>query len=63
MKDYGLASLASGKNGKAMSPNGFVYTKKNIGMLLQQRYVNGILRSANTRRKKKAAKYSSQALQ
>ena len=59
-KDYGLASLVLGKNGKAMSPNGFVYTKKNIGMLLQQRYVNGVLRRANMRRKKKAAKYHPQ---
>ncbi len=56
-KDYGLASLVLGKKGKAMSPNGFVYTKKNIGMLLQQRYVNGILRNVGTRRKKRAAKH------
>jgi uncharacterized protein YaiI (UPF0178 family) len=56
-KDYGLASLVLGKNGKAMSPNGFVYTKKNIGVLLQQRYVNGVLRSAGIRRKKRKAKY------
>lgn len=56
-KDYGLASLVLGKNGKAMSPNGFIYTKKNIGMLLQQRYVNGVLRSENFKRKKRKAKY------
>jgi uncharacterized protein YaiI (UPF0178 family) len=56
-KDYGLASLVLGKNGKAMSPSGFIYTKRNIGMLLQQRYVNGVLRSTNFRRKKRKAKY------
>ena len=56
-KDYGLASLVLGKDGKAMSPSGFVYTKKNIGMLLQQRYVNGVLRSTNVRKKRKAAKH------
>ncbi len=56
-KDYGLASLVLGKNGKAMSPTGFVYTKQNIGILLQQRYFNGVLRSANLRRKKRRTKY------
>lgn len=56
-KDYGLASLVLGKKGKAISPTGFVYTKKNIEMLLQQRYVNGVLRNANTRKKKKLPKY------
>jgi uncharacterized protein YaiI (UPF0178 family) len=56
-KDYGLASLVLGKNGKAMSPNGFIYTKKNIGMLLQQRYINGVLRSESFRRKKRKAKH------
>lgn len=56
-KDYGLASLVLGKNGRAISPTGFVYTKKNIGMLLQQRYVNGVMRSAGIRRKKRAVKY------
>lgn len=61
-KDYGLASLVLGKNGKAVSPNGFVYTKKNIEMLLQQRYVNGVLRNANMRRKKKLAKYQPEPL-
>ena len=56
-KDYGLASLVLGKKGKAMSPNGFVYTSKNIGMLLQQRYMNGVLRNAGGRsRKKRSAK-------
>lgn len=61
-KDYGLASLVLGKNGKAMSPSGFVYTKKNIGMLLQQRYVNAVLRSAGTRRRKKSGKSRSSAM-
>ena len=56
-KDYGLASLVLGKNGKAMSPTGFVYTKKNIGMLLHQRYINGVLRSAGVRRRKRKMKY------
>lgn len=56
-KDYGLASLVLGKNGKAMSPTGFIYTKRNIGILLQQRYVNGILRNATGRRKKRRPKY------
>lgn len=56
-KDYGLASLVLGKKGKAMSPSGFMYTQKNIGMLLQQRYVNEALRNAGGRRKKKATKY------
>ena len=56
-KDYGLASLVLGKNGKAMSPSGFVYTKKNIGMLLQQRYVNGVLRSEVFRRRKRKTKH------
>ena len=58
-KDYGLASLVLGKNGKAVSPSGFVYTKKNIEMLLQQRYINGVLRSVNNRRKKRTTKYRS----
>lgn len=58
-KDYGLASLVLGKKGKAISPSGFVYTQKNIEMLLQQRYVNGILRNAGSRRKKRAAKHHS----
>lgn len=56
-KDYGLASLVLGKNGKAMSPSGFIYTKKNIGMLLQQRYVNGVLRSETFKRKRRKAKH------
>jgi len=56
-KDYGLASLVLGKNGQAMSPSGFVYTKKNIGMLLQQRYINGVLRDSSVRRKKRASKH------
>ena len=56
-KDYGLASLVLGKNGKAVSPSGFVYTKKNIEILLQQRYINGVLRNVNTRRKKRTPKY------
>ncbi len=56
-KDYGLASLVLGKKGKAISPTGFVYTQKNIEMLLQQRYINGILRNTHTRRKKRAAKH------
>ncbi len=61
-KDYGLASLVLGKKGKAMSPSGFVYTKQNIGILLQQRYVNGVLRSTGGRRKKKSGKYRSPKL-
>ncbi len=56
-KDYGLASLVLGKKGKAVSPSGFVYTQKNIGLLLQQRYVNGVLRNAGGKRKKKALKH------
>ena len=59
-KDYGLASLVLGKHGKAVSPSGFVYTQQNIGMLLQQRYVNGVMRNSGGRRKKKAAKYQEQ---
>ena len=58
-KDYGLASLVLGKNGRAMAPNGFIYTKKNIGMLLQQRYVNGVLRSEGFRRKKRKERHHS----
>ena len=56
-KDYGLASLVLGKNGKAMSPSGFMYTKRNIELLLKQRYVNGILRNSGGRRKKRRPKY------
>lgn len=56
-KDYGLASLVLGKNGKAMSPSGFMYTKRNIELLLQQRYVNGILRNSGGRRRKRRPKY------
>lgn len=56
-KDYGLASLVLGKNGKAMSPSGFMYTEQNIEILLQQRYINGILRSAGGRRSKRRPKY------
>ncbi|MBD3308479.1 hypothetical protein GF339_18785 [candidate division KSB3 bacterium] len=55
-KDYGLASLVLGKQGKAMSPSGFVYTKKNIEMLLHQRYVNGVARNTTVRKKRRAAK-------
>ena len=61
-KDYGLASLVLGKKAQAMSPNGFVYTQKNIGMLLQQRYVNGMLRNAGGRRKRKNPKSRSPEL-
>ncbi len=56
-KDYGLASLVLGKNGKAMSPSGFMYTRRNIELLLQQRYVNGIQRNSGGRRKKRRPKY------
>jgi len=56
-KDYGLASLVLGKNGKAMSPSGFMYTKRNIELLLQQRYINSILRNAGGRRRKRRPKY------
>ena len=56
-KDYGLAALVLGKNAKAMSPTGFMYTRKNIEILLQQRYINGIARDAGTRRKKRRPKY------
>ena len=56
-KDYGLASLVLGKNGKAMSPSGFMYTKQNIEILLQQRYINGILRNSTGRRRKRRPKY------
>ena len=56
-KDYGLASLVLGKNGKAMSPSGFMYTKHNIEILLQQRYINGILRNSTGRRRKRRPKY------
>jgi uncharacterized protein len=56
-KDYGLASLVLGKHGKAMSPSGFMYTRRNIELLLHQRYVNGILRNAGGRRRKRRPKY------
>ena len=56
-KDYGLASLVLGKNGKAMSPSGFMYTKQNIEILLQQRYINGILRNSGGRKRKRRPKY------
>lgn len=56
-KDYGLASLVLGKNARAMSPTGFMYTRQNIEILLQQRYINGIARDAGTRRKKRRPKY------
>jgi uncharacterized protein YaiI (UPF0178 family) len=56
-RDYGLASLVLGKNGRAMSPSGFVYTKKNIEILLQQRYVNGVLRSEVFRKRKRKMKH------
>ena len=55
-KDYGLASLVLGKKGKAISPSGFVYTQKNIGILLQQSYVNGVLRNETERKKKRSIK-------
>ncbi len=61
-RDYGLASLVLGKKGKAISPSGFVYTPKNIEMLLHQRYINGILRNLGGRRKKRAAKYHSSGI-
>lgn len=56
-KDYGLASLVLGKNGKAMSPSGFIYTKNNIELLLQQRYINRILRNTGSRKRKRRPKY------
>lgn len=56
-KDYGLASLVLGKNGKAMSPSGFVYTKKNIELLLEQRYFNGVIRSEVFRKRKRKTKH------
>ena len=62
-KDYGLASLVLGKKGKAVSPSGFVYTQKNIGILLQQSYVNGVLRNETERRKKRSLKHRSERIQ
>lgn len=62
-KDYGLASLVLGKKGKAVSPSGFVYTQKNIGILLQQSYVNGVLRNETERKKRRNTKQRSTKIQ
>ena len=45
-QDYGLASMILGKEGKAINPNGKVYSLDNIDTLLMQRYVNFKAREA-----------------
>ncbi len=45
-QDYGLASMILGKDGKAINPNGKVYSLDNIDTLLMQRYVNFKAREA-----------------
>ncbi|PID58003.1 hypothetical protein CSB45_04760 [candidate division KSB3 bacterium] len=62
-KDYGLASLVLGKKGKAVSPSGFTYTQKNIGILLKQSYVNGAVRHESERKKKRSARQRSVRIQ
>lgn len=57
-QDYGLASIILGKNGKAINPNGKVYSIDNIDTLLMQRYINFKAREARQKvsRTKKRSK-------
>jgi len=48
-QDYGLASLVIGKQGKAISPRGYVFHEENIDRLLQQRHIRYEARKAGIR--------------
>lgn len=43
-QDFGLAALVLGKQGKALSPRGLIFTGENINGLLMQRYVSAKVR-------------------
>ncbi len=45
-QDYGLAAMVLGKNAKAISPHGKVYSLDNIDTLLMQRHINFKARQA-----------------
>jgi uncharacterized protein YaiI (UPF0178 family) len=39
-QDYGVASMALGKNSKVINQNGFIYTKENIDKLMFERFLS-----------------------
>lgn len=48
-QDYGVASMALGKQAYAINHNGFIYDKTNIDRLLMERYVSQKIRRAGGR--------------
>lgn len=50
-QDYGLASLALGKQLTVLHHNGFLYTHQNIDQLLESRYLNAQMRKSGKRTK------------
>lgn len=48
-QDWGLAALALGRGGAALSPSGRIYTRGNIGFLLEERHTKARLRRAGGR--------------
>lgn len=49
--DYGLASLALSKGGKAISQNGLIYSEDNIEQLLFERFLGSVNRKSGQRTK------------
>ncbi|MCR6544091.1 YaiI/YqxD family protein [Dehalobacterium formicoaceticum] len=43
-QDYGLTALVLGRNGRALSPRGLIFTGDNINSLLMQRHVSAKVR-------------------
>lgn len=48
-QDYGVAAMALGKRAKAISPNGLIYSDKNIDRLLFERHLGQKIRRAGGR--------------
>jgi uncharacterized protein len=51
-QDYGLASLVLSKNAGALSPEGIIFTEKNINYFLTRRHINASIRRAGGKHKK-----------
>lgn len=50
-QDFGLAALALGKRGKALSPRGLIFTGENMDGLLMQRHISAKVRRSGGRTK------------
>jgi len=50
-QDYGLASIVLGKQGRAISPRGKIFTQDNMDLLLEQRHLEARLRKGGGRTK------------